>query len=264
MPGLAKTDAFMLGTATLMLGPQSALFDLDIDKSVGLFKNFMLKSAPSFTELTQGIKNTLVYSLMTGNDVTAEGELYEYTGANITYAAGLDGSSVVTPTIRDQSGTIASTTTITTAETGFTAGAEGVGDMVMVQKGTQDQIMIRRVASTTTGLITVDPALPTDFAVGDTVLVTRCNNIALGSQEDQPFLAAKVVGTLANGDEAVILMPKVRITSGLQYSFKTDAFDHIPLSMKLYDLVTTDPFFAAFQHVGPQNKPAKAMLSSKQ
>lgn len=267
MAGLAKTDAFMLGSASVMVGPVASLMTLDTAQSLGMVKNIMLKSAPAFTDLTQGIKNTLVYSVMTGNDVTVEGEIYEATARNLSYMAGLDGSSIVAAADKNLPGVIASATTITMAAPDvalFTAGAEGVGDYVMIQIGEDDQVMIRRVQTAATTTLTLGVALPASFAIAANVKVSRCNNIALGSQADQPFLAAKIVGTLANGEEAVILLPKIRITSGLNYAFKTDNFDNMPLSMKLFDLVAADPFYSMFQKIGPEGRPAKAMLSTLQ
>lgn len=258
MAGLAQTEAFMLGSASIMLGPVADLMILEHSHSIGLVKNVTLKTAPSFTELMQGIKNTLVYSVMTGNDITIEGEVFEFTGRNMTYAAGLDGSAIVTPATatKNLSGVVASSTTITIVITGFT-----VGDKVMVQMGADDQVMIRTVSAAATGTLTLGLALPSTYTVGATVKVSKCNQIALGSQADQPFLSCKIVGTMANGEEAVILVPKVRITSGLNYGFATDNFGNIPMAMKAYDLVSTDPFYTYFQTVGPEGSPAKAQLS---
>lgn len=267
MAGLAQTEAFALGSATVMIGAMADLMSLDNAQSIGLVKNIAIKSAPSFTDLTQGVKNTLVSSVMTGNDVTVEGEVYEYTARNISYNAGLDGTSLVTPTAKNMPGVVTSATTLTLDPTDaakLTAGAEGVGDLVMVQSGTDDQVMIRRVSVVSSGLVTIDPALPVSFVVSSAIKVSRCNNVAVGSQADQPFLACKIVGTMANGDEIVILLPKIRITSGLSVAFKTDNFDNMPLAMKLYDLVTTDTFYSMFQKIGPEGRPAKAMLSTLQ
>jgi|SRR5687768_5027205 len=268
MAGLAKTEAFMLNTASLMLGSLADLMVLESEThGVGLVKNLTFKSAPSFTELSQGVKNTLVASTMTGNDVTLDGEIYEYTGKNVSYAAGLNGSTLVASTVKNIAGVIATTTTVTVATedlSKFTAGAEGVGDRVMIQMGDDDQVMIRRITTAATDTLTFDTALPTSFAVAAAVKISKCNNIAIGSLADQPYLSCKVVGKLANGDPVVILLPKIRVVSGLNFAFKTDSFDHIPVNIKAYDLVTTDPFYTMFQKVGLEQQPAKAMLSTVQ
>lgn len=270
MAGLAKTESFMLNTASLMIGPMPDLMDLDTEHSVGLVKNLTFKSAPSFTDLSQGTKNTLVYSVMTGNEVTMDGEMYEYTAKNVSYASGLDGSTLVAAVDKNLPAEVTSTTTLTldtlADATKFTGGADGVGDRIMVEVGSDDQVMIRRVSTvdTGTGVVTVDPALPAAYTTGLAVKLHRCNNVAIGSLADQPYMSCKVVGRLANGEPVVILVPKIRVVSGLSFAFKTDNFDHIPVSIKAFDLVTTDPFYTMFQKVGKEGQPAKAMLSSVQ
>lgn len=268
MAGEAKTDAFMLGTATIMLGALADLMQLGTDQSVGLVKNVTMKSTPGFTDLTQGVKNTLVYSVMTANDVTIEGEMYEYTGKNMSYALGLDGSSVLPATVTTLVATALTAPTppaVTAAVLAVTAASGATftaGDTCFVQIGTQDQVFIRKIVSITTDNITFDYGFPVAIPVG--TIVAKANVVAIGSLEDQPYLACKIVGTIANGNEMVLLVPKVRVTSGISLAFKTDKFDFIPLQMKVYDLVSTDPFYTMFQTVGPQNKPAKAKLITKQ
>ena len=76
MAGEALTSKFMLGTATLMLGPVADLFDLNVaEHSVGLAKNVTMKSTPGFIELTQGVKNNTVYSVMNSNKVMVNAEV---------------------------------------------------------------------------------------------------------------------------------------------------------------------------------------------
>lgn len=267
MAGEAKSDTFMLGTATVMLGPQADLMNLNTQHSVGLVKNVGLKTAPSFTELTQGVKAQLVYSVMTGNKVTIEGEVYEYTGANMSYAAGLDGSEVTPSTV---SSTVKTALAAPVAPALTSASLEVVdatgiadGDYVTIQVGSSDQVMVRKVvdSDTATDVLTLDSGLPIGVPIGATV--QKVNVIPVGSLDDQPFLSCKIVGTAANGDEMVLLLPKVKITSGLSLAFKTDNFDHIPFGLDVFDLVATDPNYAMFQTVGPNGGPAKAMLLTK-
>lgn len=264
MAGEAKTDAFMLGTATVMLGAQADLMNLNTENSLGLMKNVVLKTTPGFTNLTQGVKNTLVYSVMTSNQSAVEGEMYEYTSKNLSYAAGLDGSTV---TPLDVTGTVdtalaapvAPALTSAVLSLGVGEGADfAAGDYAFVQVGTQDQVMIRKVVSVASDDVTFSSGFPIAIPVGTTV--RKVNVIAIGSLEDQPYLACKIVGTMANGDEVVILLPKVRLSSGISLGFKTDNFDHIPFTLEIFDLVATDPNYTMFQSVGPQGKPAKAML----
>lgn len=264
MAGEARTDAFMLGTATIMLGAMADLMQLGVANSIGLVKNVTNKSTPGFTDLTQGVKNTLVYSVMTANDVMIDGEMYEYTGKNLSYALGLNGSSVEPTTVASAVATAITAPTapaVTAAAVTVTTGAGATftaGDMVFVQVGSADQVFPRKVLSIATDTLTLDYGFPVGIPVG--AVVRKVNVVAIGSLEDQPYLSCKIVGTMANGDEIVLLIPKVRITSGISLAFKTDKFDFIPLQLKVYDLVSTDPFYTMFQTVGPQGEPAKAML----
>lgn len=263
MAGEARSDAFMLGAATVMLGPQADLLNLEVSKhSIGLVKNVAVKTAPGFTELTQGVKNTLVASVMTANKATVDGEMFEYTAKNMSYALGLDGTSVVAAATATTVSTaiVAPTPPALTAATLSVTSATGIvaNDYIAVYAGAEDQIFIKKVVSIATNTLTLDSGFP--VAIPLNAKVQKMNVVAIGSLDDQPYLSCKIVGTLANGDEVIILLPKVRVTSGLSVAFKTDSFDNIPLQMDIYDLVSTDPNYAMFQTVGPQQKPAKAML----
>ncbi|HYG34260.1 MAG TPA: hypothetical protein VEC99_05725 [Clostridia bacterium] len=260
MAGEARSDAFMLGSATVMLGAQADLMNLTTDQSIGLVKNVTLKTTPGFTDLTQGVKNTLVYSVMTSNTTTVDGEVYEYTSKNLSYALGLDGSDVEATAVETTVGTEMTLTGDATGTTMAVAAGAGIaeGDYVTIQVGSADQVFVRKVTAVADNNVTISSGLPVVIPVGATVRVM--NVLAVGSLDDQPYLSCKIVGTLANGDEVVLLLPKVRVTSGLSMGFKTDNFDNIPLQMQIYDLVATDPNYAMFQDVGPSGRPAKAML----
>jgi len=207
MAGEAKTNAFMLGSATVMLGPQADLFTLaPSTHSIGLVKNFTTSSEPQYTDLTQGVKNTIVYSVMTSNRIRAQMEVYEYTSKNIAYALGLNGSAL----------TAISASTTTTAAT----------------------------AAVATNTLTLNAALPVALASG--AVVQKVNPIDVGSTADQPFLSAKIVGQLADGTEVGLLLPKVRITAGFTLGFTTDNFGNLPMEFTCYDLTSDDPNYAVF------------------
>lgn len=244
MAGEAKTTAFMLGAATVMIGTPDQLFDLNPDEhSIGLVKNFRMTSEPSYTELTQGVKNQIVYSVMTGNTVRASMEAYEYTGRNVAYSLGLEGSGFTAQTVATDLSAPASAadTSITvTDETGFQ-----VGDYVMIQNGTGDQVYVRKVTAVAATTLDFAQPLPVALPVGTTV--TRSNAIGIGSKAETPFLAAKIVGQLADGSENVLLCPKIRITNGFSLGFTTEGFDNLPYEFSFYDLVATDPFYSEFK-----------------
>lgn len=252
MAGEALTSKFMLGTATLMLGPVADLFDLNVaEHSVGLAKNVTMKSTPGFIELTQGVKNNTVYSVMNSNKVMVNAEVYEYTSKNIAYSLGLDGSSLVPTTV---STTVDTNMPLTAGSTDVailvaTTTGWAVNDWMMIQVGNEDQVFLRKVVSIQADTsLTTDTGLPVALPVGTTV--KKSNIVGVGSKADQPYLAAKIVGTIADGSEIAILIPKVRITSGASLAFKTDAYDNIPLELTVYDLVSTDPNYATFLPYG--------------
>lgn len=243
MAGEAKTSAFMLGTATVMLGPLEDVFDLTPEEhSIGLVKNFRVTQEQSFTDLSQGVKNTVVFSKMTGSNVRSSMEVYEYTARNMTYALGLEGSAVMAQTVATTVDTpaVISDTSLTVAdETGFV-----VGDYIMIQIGNADQVLMRKVSAVSANTIEFTQALPKAIPAGASVI--KSNAVDLGSKDDQPFLAAKIVGTLADDTEVVIMLPKVRVTSGFSVGFTTEGFDNMPFELASYDQVAADPFFLEF------------------
>lgn len=259
MAGEAKTNAFMLGTATVMLGAQADLFDLNpTEHSIGLVKNFNLQVDQTYTELTQGVQNQIVFSVRTGNKVMGTMEAYEYTGANLTYALGQEGYNAGDAVTL--SATVMTTPTPTVNSFTLTAPAAGLGiipgSYIKIQTGSNDQIMIRKVLTTSGSDVVVDTDLPAAPAVGATV--SEMNVIGLGSNScaESTFIAAKIVGTLADCSEVVLLLPKVKVTKGFALAFNSGDFQNLPLELTVYDLLPTDPHYAAFSEFGN----ASAML----
>lgn len=242
MAGLAKTDKFMLSTASVMIGAQEDLHDLNpTDHGLGLVKNFTFTSEPTYTDLMQGVKGSVVFSTMTANPVRASMEVYEYTARNIAYANGLDGSAINPMSVNSTlSAAVVALDVVlnVTSATGFLA-----GDVILIDKNGDDDFVIRRIVSIATNVITVDQPLP---AIPTGRKVSKVNAIDIGSKDDQPFLSAKVAGKLANGTPTVILIPKMRITRGFTAAFSSDNYGNLPFEMTLYDLVATDPNFALF------------------
>lgn len=250
MAGEAKTGKFMLGTATVMIGAQADLFKLEKAQSVGLVKNVALKTTPAFTELSQGVKNSLVASVQTKNDMTVDGEMYEYTPANLLYAVSLDGTAAGAITAVET--TIATAMALTGGLTGTTASVASatniaVGDFIAIHVDGTDQIFVRKVTAKATNDLTINSGLPVAVAIG--AKVRKVIMTPLGSTKDNPYLSCKIVGQLADQSWVTIYLPKVRVTSGLSLAFKTDNFDNIPFQLTVYDLVTTDPNYAFFLDV---------------
>jgi hypothetical protein len=261
MAGEAKSNKFMLGTATVMVGAQSDLFNLNpTDHSIGLVKNFTISGQPSYTELTQGVKNSVVYSVMTGNPVTATMEVYEHTAKNLAYGLGLDGSAmapttVATTTNADVAANVAGTKLIPCAAvTGFL-----VGDWIQaLPVGPTDKVLVAKIKSidATAKTITVQDDHGFSYALASGSLVKKVNVVGIGSKSDQPFLSAKIVGNLADGTPVALLIPKIRVTGGFTLAFKSDSFGNLPYKFQPYDLTQADPFYDTFLPYG------QAMLAS--
>lgn len=245
MPGSALTNKFMLGTATVMIGAQADLFDLTPAlNSIGLVKNFTITANPAYTELTQGVKNTVVFSTLTANPSQATMEVYEYTAKNLGYALGLEGAltttalSVETQTVG--AGSPIDTSIVVASNTGILA-----GDFIMAILDTDDHIHVRKVASVATGgVINVDHAF--NEVLPDATIIRKVNMVSGGSKTDQPFYSAKVVGKLADGEPVVLLLPKIRIVKGFNMAFKSDAYGNLPFDFTMYDQVAADTFYTDF------------------
>lgn len=247
MAGEAKTTALMLGTATVMLGDPADLFDFaPSTHSIGLVKNFNLTVDQSYTELTQGVQNQVVFSVKTGNKVMATMEAYEYTGKNLTYALGMEGFSAAAEVTA--STTVASGATTTSIPV---LSATGIinGDYVKIQTGTNDQIFVRKVTNVASNTLTV-AALPSVPAQGATVAKMNVIPLSPTSSCNDTFVAAKIVGTLADCSEVVILLPKVKVTKGFNLAFNSNDFQNMPLELTVYDLLESDEHYAAFSEFG--------------
>lgn len=243
MPGNALTNQFMLNTATVMLGAQDDLFDLNpTDNSIGLVKNFTITAEPAYTELTQGVKNSIVYSVLTSNPVRATMEAYEFTSKNLGYALGLENADALDPlsvsTATDGIGSPDDTTVNVDSATGL-----AINDYIMLKVDAEDEFYVRKITNVAGTILTVDKALP---VIPDGTPVLKVNMISGGSKADQPFFSAKIAGKLANGDPIVLLLPKLRIVKGFTMGFMTDNYGNLPLELTMYDLVPTDPFYTDF------------------
>lgn len=248
MAGTAITTDFMLSVATVMLGAPADIFDLNpTEHSIGLVKNFTLSSEPTYTELTQGVTGDIVFSKLTSNPTRAAMEVYEYTAKNLAYALGLDASAVTPQTVETTTTAAIPASPATavlpvTAATGITAGKV----LLIEADGSDDNLVIRTVVSVSSLNVTVDEILP---AMASGVKVYVVNSIDVGTKVDQPFLAAKIAGSTANGIRTVIHIPKLRITKGFSLGFVSDSFSNLPFEFTLYDMVTTDSLYSKFKGV---------------
>lgn len=249
MAGEAKSIDFLVGTATIMLGAQADLRDFRPEShSIGLVKNVKLMAEASYIELTQGIRNSVVHSIKTGEPVRASSEVYEFNASNWAYALGFNGYSVSQTELE---------TTVTTAVTSSPSGTDTfdvvatagytVGDYVMVQVGYDDTVIPRKIIATTATTMQFDAPIK-NVAVPIGVKVRRCLVVPVGRKSEQPFLAAKIVGTMADGREIAIEIPKLRVTKGFDITFQTSDYANMSFEYTVYDQIPSDPQYLRFKN----------------
>lgn len=183
--GSAKTNKFNLGAATVMIGPRDQVLDFTPEKnSIGLVKNFSFSSNDQYIDLTQGVRNTIVYSVKTGSEITASMEVYEYTSKNLAYALGLEGYELVEGANMTLASAVDGTQTVTNitaiAGEGATADDVVVGDYITIQgnkSSNEDLVFISKVSAVTFNTATA-PEVAASGTIGD--LIRAFNNIRAG------------------------------------------------------------------------------------
>lgn len=254
MAGEARTDNFMLSTATVMIGKQEDLHKLNpVEHSLGLVKNFNIESTKERTDLTQGRQGDLVFSMTTNSTTRISCEVYEYTIQNLAYALSLDGSQFSevagSPRVLQAPSSVA--TGIHTLNVGTAPGtyqALAVNDRVIARDPATENIVLGKVTEVTnlgSGTMKADfGGLATVLPVG--TVISRVHILNVGSTAQDRNFAAKVIGQLANGRWITLLFPKVRISSGLNMAFQTDNYGNMPFEMMPLKVLQSDPFFAEF------------------
>ena len=264
MAGEARSIDFLVGTATIMLGLPADLRDFRPEThSIGLVKNVKLMAEATYIELTQGLRNSVVHSVKTGEPVRASAEVYEFNASNWSYALGFSGYNVGIPALNAGTATITAVTDAV-ALAGSLADASitgyitfelstvtnfAVGNYVLIQVGINDVVVPRKIVATTTGAnptITVDAPIK-NIIIPNGVTVTKCLVVPVGRKSEQPFLAAKIVGNMADGREIAIEIPKLRITKGFDVTFQTSDYANMPFEMTIYDQIPSDVQYARFQ-----------------
>ncbi len=249
MAGEAQSINFAVGTATIMVGDPADLRDFRPEThSLGLVKNVKIMAEASYIQLTQGIRNEVVHSIKTGEPVSMGAEIYEYNAKNWNYALGFSGYDVtVQPAVHYVTTAVAGSPLGTsTFDVDAVAGLT-VGDYVNVQVGnTSDSVIPRRITGTTSTTVTLDAPIKNQ-AIPVGAAIRKVNIIPVGRQSEQPFLAAKIVGTMADQVEVVIEIPKLRITKGFDLTFQTSDYANMPFEFTCYAQVPTDAQYARFK-----------------
>jgi hypothetical protein len=264
MAGEARSLDFLVGTATIMLGLPADLRDFRPEThSIGLVKNVKLMAEATYIELTQGLRNSVVHSVKTGEPIRAAAEVYEFNAKNWEYALGFDGYSTVSPSTNEGSTVItavtgavplvgslanASTSGYTTFEVTNTTNF-AIGNYVLIQVGINDVVIPRKITAIVTGVnptITVDAPVK-NIAFPNGVTIKKSGVIKVGRKSEQPFLAMKIVGNMADGSEIAIEVPKLRVTKGFDITFQTSDYANMPFEFTVYDLIPTDSQYTRFQ-----------------
>lgn len=256
MAGEAKTSAFLLSTATVMIGPRASLMALTPAlHSIGLVKNVQVTTEPANVTLTQGLQNVEVSSVSTGNPARISAEIYEYTARNLAYGAGLDATGVaydepVTP----QSSTLATAIAAGGVTVVLTAGGGTpyvVGDFLVMQDTVNNDIVhVGKVASKATDTLTLVAAytIPTTtvFATATTIIY-RVRNMQIGAVNSIAYFGIKIVGILPeSGEPITCLFPKCRVSKGIGLAFQSDNYSNIPFEFSPMAVLPADPFYADF------------------
>lgn len=230
MAGEAKSTSFVLGTATVMIGPRADVFELTPEEhSIGLVKNFTLSGDPSYLDLTHGVRNTIVYSVMTSFPIKATMEVFEFTSKNLMYGLGLDGTGLDT-TAASTSGTVP---TIFPTAAGWYVCQENTEGRDLVFAGQQNA------------------DIPDSMGFTAAARIRKMNMVPVGKKDEQPFLGAKIVGILPEGNEPVtIIIPKMRIQKGFTLAFTTDNYSNMPYEFTPFDTVPGDAHHTIFKDVG--------------
>lgn len=183
--GTARSEAFNLGAATVMIGPKDQVFDFTPEKnSIGLVKNFSFSSSDTYLDLTQGIRNTVVYSVKTGSELNCSMEVYEYTAKNLRYSLGLEGFDIAEGVQMSLKSAIAkgsNTSSISVdAPEGATADDIVVGDHIIIQgnKSNQEDLIFVGKVETVSFTEASSPEVAANGSIGD--LIKAINNIRSG------------------------------------------------------------------------------------
>jgi len=255
MAGNARTNKFMLSTATVMLGPLADLHKLNpAEHSLGLVKNFQLTGEAQLTELTQGIRNGVVMSVRTGEGLRTSCEVYEFTAKNIAYAAGLDPTTGTSYDVVEEMSALGMEVMAGDEEFMLAVAPTipiAAGDYLFIQKGQDDYVHVIKAAGYDEATMSVSIAAGFEIPEGMTfpvgARVGRLKRIDVGQAVAQPDLACKVTGILPKDNTPfTILLPKVKVTRGLGISFASDNFTNMPFEMQPYEMVQEDPLYAEY------------------
>lgn len=253
MAAESKTNAYLLGNATLMMTPfgnDPFVLTPQAD-SIGMVKNVAMTVESDTIELRHGIMQNLVDSQKSNVRSTLSAEVYEFSAQNMYRGLSLSKTAVAPKRGKLKNAVSGVTATIVVNTNPLpgdpTSGISAVGDIpigstLLIQRAgdENDYVFPVRVTATTTAAstdYTVTAAIPAGvtFAAGDTVWIV--NEVPIGGQEDQEFFSLKIAGTLSNyGKPVVMIIPKVKVTRGFQINFSETDYGSMPFEFAQYYL----------------------------
>lgn len=257
MPGLAKTANFQFTTASVLVGPMASQLSLNsAAHAIGLVKNLTVTSDTAFAELTQGVQNQLVASMVNKFSVKAACEVYEYTSRNLAYGLGLDGTGLSTyiPVAGDYplaAGVAAAATTATV--TANVASSFPLGQWGYLQEGVDDVVHVFKTSiaaafSTSTTITFAGYPVPTGMSF-DTAggVIGAFNKVDSNPALANQYFAVRLIGITSDPSQrpVIIHFPKAKISKGFAMGFESNSFANLPFEFTPVVPTPSDPGYSS-------------------
>lgn len=259
MAASVKTNAFLLGEATLMLDAYSSaasVFDLvPADHSIGMVRGVALTKENDKIDLRKGVRQLLVDSQESNVRTMLSAEVFEFNARNLYYSlsqaktAAAVKRGVLKTTATGPQATITVNSDPIPGESGSAIAAVGDipnGATLLIQRlgAENDYVLPVRVTAVTTVVgsdYTVTAAVPSgvSFPAGSRVWIV--NEIGVGTTEVQDFFKVKLVATLSNNERPItIVIPKAKILKGFNMNFDEGNYTSMPFEFDPYFLTSSE------------------------
>jgi len=257
MPGLAKTQSFQFSTASVLIDKMANQLVLNsAANSLGLTKNLQFAVETGFADLTQGIMNQTVASLVNKFSIKASVEIFEMSSRNLAYGLGLDGTNITNfvPFAADTglSAAVAAAATSVTVpgdvHLQFPAGGWGY-----LQQGRDDAVHIFQCSAAAvfaSGITTITfTGFPVPAGMSFDTIIGNCgaiNKIDANPTLANQYFAVRLVGITAMDQRPIIIhMPKCKVTKGFAMAFDDKNFANLPFEFEPMVPISTDPGYSS-------------------
>lgn len=252
-PGTALTSQFLFGQASLLVGPMADQLILNAAAhSLGLVKNVNISSETQRADLTQGVLNEPVATVVNGLNITGATEVYEFTAKNLAYGLSLDGSALTPMTsLHTLQATVNAAATAAIIPGVDVTAQYPANSWIFLQEGQDDRVHIARVStsafSTNTTVNFVGYPVPTGMTFTTTAgRIGRLNKVDTDPVGMNTNFSMRVVGTSLTDKRPIVLhFPKVRITKGFSMAFSADNYGNLPFEFMPLTPVATDAGYNA-------------------